>query len=198
MPNAPETDLRLLTRGTPLVTRDDAKAHLRVMGSQDDDYIDSLLAVASDHVADATNLQPEDAVYRLSVSHGGIVRPLHCVLPRRPLRSIVSIQADGVSVLAEDIEVVDANSRFPTVCVSKQVAKEWTVSFVAGHGGLDTAADLIQVSDPTPLPAQAGHVIKLLTAHWFEIREPLLLGSIRTKLDFTVDALLSTLKRTAL
>lgn len=194
MPSDTQTTLRLLSRAEPLVTLAEAKAHLRVVGTQDDEYINGLLHVASDHVAQATALQPEDAVYRLTASCGGSLSSLCVTVPRQPLRSIVSVAADGVQLQATDVDLVDARSRFPVV-MSSQRAKEWTLDFVAGHGGLDTASDLIPVADASPLPAQAGHVIKLLTAHWFEIREPLLLGSIRAKLDFTVDALLGMLTR---
>ena len=53
-----------------------------------------------------------------------------------------------------------------------------TVTFVAGHANAAAA------------PSQLKAAIKLLVAHWYENREPVVTGTIATDIQFTIESLL--------
>ena len=187
------TNLAIVSRAEPLLTLNDLKDHLRVVGVQDDNYIRDLTYVASDRVASLTNLQTEDVTFDLTVERDYMFS-LDVILPRHPLAGLVSVSADGVDLAVNEVHVFNARSRNPRVCSNLQ-ASSWVVRFRAGHGGQDGSLDLIPFTVTNKVPTQGLQAIRLLVAHWFEFREPILTGTILARIPDTVDALLNNIAK---
>lgn len=118
------------------------------------------------------------------------------VLPLPPLQSVTSISyvdADGQTqtLASSQYQVVNRRQR-PSFVVEAVNGSGWpgtedrpqavTVTFVAGYGA---AADV---------PAPIRQAILLLTAQWYEQRQPIAVGAIVNTLPFAVDALLEPLR----
>lgn len=184
-----------LTLKTPpaaaVVSVEEAKAHLRVDGADEDSYITALVAKATraaEQFCDRAFIS-QDWVLVLDAfpACGKMIK-----LPLPPLVSITKldyVDASGASrtLAPEDYQV---SKRSPAV-VAPAPGKSWpatqagrldavTIEFTAGYG--DDTADV-----PVPI----HHAILLLAAHWYENREPVNIGNIVNALPFTVDSLLA-------
>lgn len=153
------------------VTLDEAKAHLRVDGDAEDNFISSLIVAARKHFEEFTYRALITQTWRLSLA--GWPGQTFIELPKPPLQSVTSIvyrDQDGNSTTWDAGNYVVDSEREPGRVVLKY-NKGWPtgtlyavnpiqVTFEAGYG--DSGSDL-----PEPL----RHGLKLLIGHWFENRE---------------------------
>lgn len=168
-------------------TLQEVKTHARVVHTDEDVYIESLIASARSYAEMFTRRAIITQTWQLTLF--GFPRII--ILPNPPLQTVSSIQyvdQDGsTQTLSTDVYAVDTTVE-PGV-VSLKVNQSWpqtrediaavTVAYVAGYG--DTRTDV---------PASYRHAIKFLAAHWFELREPVVVGTIISKVPTSVESLL--------
>lgn len=174
---------------TEPVTLAEAKEHLRVDFAADDAYIAGLIAAAREQV---------ELVSRRALVTQTLELRLHCwpdgyslALPRSPVQSVTSITYTDYTGAAGTMTASDYllyTQTDPAIVVLKP-NKSWPsaslmpgpsicVRYVAGYGAA------------TAVPMRYRQACLLLIAHWYEQREPGLVGTIYTALPNAVDALL--------
>lgn len=161
------------------VTLGEARDHLRQQGHEEDGYIGGLLKLAREKVSIEARRQLGSATYRLDTGRfptGGEIE-----LERPPLQSATLKYYDTDNALQTlatseyDVDITTEPGR-----VLRAFSKTWPatydrpdavqVTFVAGYA---TAA---------LVPAIAKHAIKLTLSHYFENREPVVIGTIAAEL----------------
>lgn len=164
------------------VSLEEAKAHLRVTGTDDDAYIGALVSASTDAAQQLTGRQCEPATFALYLD-GFPCGPID--LPRPPLQSVASISyvaPDGTVTDLAAFEVDTATGRvLPAFGSSwpatRAVPSAVTVTFVAGYP-----------TGETPFALKAA--IQLLVGGLYETRESEVIGTIVTA-NKTVELLLS-------
>jgi len=173
---------------TEPVTVAEAKAHLRVDGSDEDALIASLILTSRLHIETALGLALVTQSWRLSLDEWPPRRAV--AVPLRPLQSVTAVRvrdASGIAaVLSPDTYQVDTASIPPRIA---PVGSGWPVpgralaaieiDVVAGYGA---AASTV--------PAPIRQALLLLVAHWFEHRDPIEIGSPETRIPSAVSDLL--------
>ena len=169
------------------MTTAEAKAHLRVDHTDDDTYIDTLIASARQHVEQVTG--------RILVNQTWVAKADRFTelfeLRHNPISSVSSItyvDVDGASQTATDsLYTVDTdhlparvylayNQSWPSTRSQRNAV---TITYVAGYGSASTNVDAALI-----------HAVKFLVGHWYENREPVVLGTISTNIPITVKRLL--------
>ena len=172
------------------ITTQEAKDHARVDIADDDDYINGLIASARWTFEDITNRALITQTWRLDLD--GWPEGNEIVIPRAPLQSVTSVaylDQDGNSnTWATSNYIVDADSTPGRVVLA--YGQSWPsgvlypvnpirITFVAGFGSAASA-----------IPDQMIHCLKLLIGHWYEVREPVIVGRQVMKVPFTVESLI--------
>ena len=171
------------------VTTAQAKTHARVDTSDDDTYIGTLITAARRYCEQYTRRTFVTTTYEWTLRS---LPAGELVVPRPPLQSVSSIKyidTDGNEQTwsSDDYQVSTAGV---VGRIKPAYSETWpsyrgydydavTVTFVAGYG--DAAADV---------PQEIVHAIKFLVAHWYEHREPVLVGTSITSIPLTVKNLL--------
>jgi uncharacterized phiE125 gp8 family phage protein len=180
------------------VTLAEARAHLRLDHNDEDGLLAGYLLAARQHIEGETRraLSQQTLQYRIDRDWptawiGGASRD-GIALPRAPLRSVVGIEyvdpvGDTQTLPASQYQVARANDSklegliLPAYGVTWPRVREQfeaiTVTFVAGYGG------------SLALPEPLRQAILLLTAHFYENREPVNVGNIVTEIPLTVASL---------
>ncbi len=173
--------------GVEPITLAEAKSHLRVDTTDDDTLITSLILGARHFIENYTGRQIIQATWVLK--RKGFFTELY--LPKAPLSSVSSIQyidGDGATqTLAASTYTVDADSNpgrivlaylqnWPTV---RDEIHNVTITFVSGYG---TAT--------TDVPEPIRQAMRLLVAHFYETREPYIIGTSAGAVPFAVESLL--------
>ena len=179
------------------LTLSEAKAHLRVDTTDEDTLISSLITAARIHIEMATGRALITQVWSLFLDAwpSGDAVPL----PLAPLVSVGAVrtydeQGVATALNAQDY-FVDTVSQVPRVVRVNgqiwsppgQVANGIEIAFTAGYGA--NASDV-----PEPL----RQAVRLLVAHWFETREPVVMGGQADTVPTTVDALVAPYRRVRL
>lgn len=183
--------LRLITAPSASpVSLAEAKAHLRVYGTDDDGLIAGLILAAVQLAEKQTNLLLATQTWELTLDRfpdvlgvaGGAIR-----LPRSPVQSITSITYIDAAGATQTVTAGDyaLDKDVSPAAVSTTYGKVWptprvqsnavTVRFVAGHAQI-----------PEPIRA----AILLLLGHLYENREAVIVGQAPAELPLGVDALL--------
>lgn len=149
------------------VSLEEAKDHLRVLGSDEDDYITALISVAREFVETITGRSLITQTWLVTFDSFCGTR---LYLPRPPVQSVTSVQyrdtTDGSLQTHSDslyeVNLVSEPSaiRFdelPNYDIEKENPIQ--VTFVSGYG--DAATDV---------PRNLVHAIKLLIGHWYTNR----------------------------
>ena len=173
----------------------EAKAHLRLTGTDDDDYLAALIAAARIQVEAATRrvlIEQTWRAYRDEWPSDGRV-----TLPLMPVRSIAEItlyDADGTpTVLAADRWSLDTASSPARLFLrgaapaSRRVFNGLEIDVVAGYGpsGLDV---------PQPLRL----AVMMLVARWYENREGVAYGVVPSSIADPFEALVAPFRVTRL
>lgn len=175
---------------TEPVTTAEAKTHLRVTDSNSDTYIDTLIATARLACERETNRAfiTQTWVLRLD-SFPDVIRLRKC--PVISVSSIAYVDSNGDSqTLSSSLYQVDTSTEpariipaygqtWPT---TRSQINAVTVTFTCGYGGASS------------VPVAIKHAIKLLISHWFEVREPVVMGTIVASLPMSVQYLLDPYK----
>jgi uncharacterized phiE125 gp8 family phage protein len=148
------------------VTLEEAKAHLRLDGEDDDAWLAEAIASARRHVESATRRVLIEQEWRLWLDawpEGGVLRVP--VVPLIAIDAVIVYDADGEpQVIDPETYVVDKTSaparlKFETPPAPGQALNGIEIDLTAGYG--DEAGDV-----PSPL----RHAIRMLVAHWYEYR----------------------------
>ena len=181
------------------VTTAEAKAHARIDHTDDDTYIDSLIATARSLVESrlGRSILTQTLVLRLDGFPRNVSpdfrRVTHdIVLPRPPVQSVSSIvytDTDGTSATLDSSKyVVDTNGPMPRVVPA--YGEVWPVT----QPGVPNTVSITYVAGWTSasvVPAPIKHAIKLLVSHWYENREHVVIGAMPKEISDTVTALLN-------
>jgi uncharacterized phiE125 gp8 family phage protein len=174
----------------------EAKAHLRIDSDHEDALIGALIVTARMYVERTLGL----ALITQSWSYyiDAWPRSYTVALPLAPLQAVSAIRlhgADGgettldtdsyaVDVLSQPARIV-LNGAVPAV--APRALNAFEVLLLAGHG-----------DGPGDVPQTLRHAIVLLVAHWFERREPVVLGAAAQEVPATVAGLLLPYRRVRL
>jgi uncharacterized phiE125 gp8 family phage protein len=170
------------------ISVNEAKAHLRVDGTAEDQLIASLILTSRLHIEAALGLALITQSWRLLMDKWPKTAEVR--LPLRPLQAIGEIKtydAAGLSnVVGVDRYVADgaanpgrivpANQGWPTPGRS---ANGIEIAFTAGYGNA-----------ATDVPAPIRQALLLLVAHWYEHRDPVEIGAPSVAIPAAVSRLL--------
>lgn len=171
------------------VTLTEAKAHLRVDGTDDDTLITVLIAAARQYYEDACRRMLITQTWRLSLD----CWPANSlIIPKMPLITVSAIaytdSAGATHTLSTDVYDVDTEAQPGRVTLAYN--QSWPsvelyplnpiqITFTAGYGA---AASVPEVDK---------QAIKLLVGHWYENREPVVTtGAAPKDIPMAVESLI--------
>lgn len=173
-----------------VLTTAEAKGHLRVDVSDDDAYIDGLVSATRIYFEDVVNRALITQTWRLNLEAWPDDDEI--LIPRAPLQSVTSVvykdQDGNATTWASSNYIVDSDSEPGRVVlayggmwpsVTLYPVNPIMITFVAGYG--DDASDV---------PAQMKQCLKLLIGHWYENREPVVIGHQPNNIPFTIESLI--------
>lgn len=182
--------VRTVAPSSTLLELADAKAHLRVRHSDEDAFIESLIAAAEAHLDGYTGVLGRALVTQeWSRSFDGFPACNSFRLPLGPLGDAVSISyydaAGDVQSFTDFHAVADAigpmvvltdGSQWPSTATRPDAV---TVTWTCGYGDVDD------------VPSAIIHAAKLLIGHWFANREAVNVGGDLSELPMAVNALIA-------
>src|SRR5688572_18004325 len=168
----------------------EAKAHCRIDGTAEDTLVASLLIAARMHIERSLNVALIEQSWSLFLDRWPD-RP-SLALPLAPVMSVDAVRLyspdDSSAVVDPDLFLLDGAGQRPRL--SRREAGPWPlpgrsvngieIAFTAGYGA---AADYV------PLPVRLA--LTLLVAHWYETREPVLVGEQPNAVPLSVASLIS-------
>ena len=171
------------------VTTAELREHLRIDIGDEDTLLAGLICAARSHAELVTRRQFVTATWRLDLDEF----PRDWLsIPRPPLVSVSSVVYEDTAGVSQTWSsanyLVHAGSqpgRIAPVYGQVWPTTRWRpgavqVTFVAGYGG------------PSAVPTRVKQIIRLLAAHWYEHREPVLVGAPLENLPFALEALLAS------
>jgi uncharacterized phiE125 gp8 family phage protein len=193
-PTASITPFRSLVRITPPavepVSLAFAKQHCRVDTEADDLYIQSLISVARQYVEDVLDITICTTVWEVKYD---LFPVWAIVLPRLPMldRAVTVTYRSGDGTYSQLSSATDfqVDASVLPGRIYPQWARSWpatrgdensvTVRYSAGYG-----------DDGQTAPPVVKHLILLLTAHWYDTRQPAVTGAPQS-VPHTFDTLLA-------
>jgi uncharacterized phiE125 gp8 family phage protein len=173
--------------GAEPVTREEAKAHARIDGTDEDARVDALIAAARADVENRTGrvlVTQSWRIVRDAVPRGGIVR-----LAPAPVQAVTAVTVfgdDGApQVVPADEYAVDVASSPGRLVLQRGLGwygrsvNGFEVDITCGYGG------------PEAVPAPLKHAVLMLVAYWFEVREAAAYGVIAGPVASRTAALLA-------
>jgi hypothetical protein len=207
-------DLSLFTRtvgpAVEPVTLAEAKAALRVDGSEEDAYINTAISVAREWAEEFTNRALHTQTWVATFDSGLLTKSRYfscpssnrlfsllpdsglVELPRPPLQSVTSvtyIDSDGaeqtLSTANYTVDILSAPGRiqFTDMPNIKAVLNALKITYVAGYG--DTAGTE---------PSRFKQAVLYMVNHFYENRLPVVQGPISSTVDMTAEWLLKDLR----
>ena len=171
------------------VTRQEVKDHLRIDSDLEDTHLDLLIKAARQHCENAIHRAFVTQTWRLKLDH--VPCGTTITFPNPPLLTVSSfayVDTSGSSTtwsstnytVAADADpgrlMLAYNASWPAVRTQPEAI---TITYTAGYGAASA------------VPQTLKHAVKMLVAHWYENREPVLTGSIVADMPMSVDALLA-------
>jgi len=172
----------------------DAKLHLRVDVSDDDDYIDALVSAARKRLEQEAGVALITQTLEMHLdafpADGGAITVLRP--PLQDVSSITYIDSNGdEQTWSSDDYRVDTkswpgritpayNEVYPT---TREITGAVTITFLAGYGAAGSA-----------VPQDLIHALKMLIGHWYENREDVITGTITSKVPKAFDWLIAPYK----
>jgi uncharacterized phiE125 gp8 family phage protein len=173
---------------TEPVTTAEAKVHCRVEGADSDEYLAQLVTDARRHVEDITGRALINQTWTAKAD-----RFDECFeLRHNPVSSVSSVtyvDTDGVTQTATGSLYTADTDHLPARVYlaygqswpsTRSQRKAVTITYVAGYGAAASA-----------VPGPLKHAIKFLVGHWFDNREPVVLGTSSTSIPLTVQRLIN-------
>jgi len=176
------------------VSFDEMADHLRLIDDTDEEYVTGLIAVAREYVESVTGRATMSATHRLVAPTWDDLRTTAERIPlfRTPLVSITSIKyyppatASQTTWSSANYSAITATSpgqvfipssvSLPDVEEERPDAIE--ILFIAGHSAVEN------------VPPMMRHAIKLMAAHLYETRQPIITGTIVAAMPFTLSSLI--------
>jgi uncharacterized phiE125 gp8 family phage protein len=171
----------LAAQASPL-TLEDAKAHLRVDGDDEDDLIDGCIAAAVDHVERFTGLVLTRRLVTETLWNWGDR------LNSWPVRGIVSVSYVDALYLEQDYDLTALRVNLAARPVRLGTNVRWPL--VYGHNAPITVVVDAGYLTSAEVPASVMQAIKLLVGHFFRNREAASVGVTVTEVPMAVDSLL--------
>lgn len=185
----------VLTSGPAVepVTVADAKAHLRIDASAEDVLLGSLLLTSRLHIEAALGLALINQTWMLVLDRwpgDGIVE-----IPIAPLQAITAVRvrdtAGTPSVVAPTSYLVDIASKPPRL-VWNNAAPPVPGRFA---NGIEIDLSVGFGANAASVPAPLKHAILMLTAHWYEHRDPVEIGSATARIPDAVHDLIQPFRK---
>lgn len=178
------------------VTVEEAKAHLRIDYEEEDTLLSSLITTSRLHIETALNLAL--ITQKWSWHFNKWPRSSVVELPIRPVQSIEAIRInteDGGEILLSPDEyvlestihsarLVSTNGTWPQPGIPRQGIE---IAFLAGFGEAGQA-----------VPSPIRQALLMLVSHWYENREPVVIGEVANRIPDMVSALLMPYRRVRL
>ena len=165
------------------VTLAEAKAHLRVDGTDEDSAITALIAAATDYIERYTGRSITTQTLRASFD--GFADAM--ALPRGPVQSVASVTyldtAGASQTVATDTYDTDLVSDTQWVLLAP--GQSWPATY-AGRN----AVQITYTTGYTTCPPAVRHALLLLMGDWYRVRENSVLGQI-VEMPHAVGALLA-------
>lgn len=172
------------------VSLDEAKLHCRVDGEAEDILIGSLILAARLHIERSLDVALVSQSWSLYLDQWP--DKTFVELPLSPLISVDAIRlyspTGSFVTLDPSLFVLDPVSRRPRL--ARHQGQSWPlpgrnvngieIAFTAGYGA---------AADDVPMPVRLA--IKMLVAHWYEAREPVLFGETTDPVPSTVAKLIA-------
>lgn len=169
------------------VTLTDARAHLRLDADDEDALVIALISVARSCLEAETRRAFITQRWTLLLdSWPG----LSVTLPLLPVQSVEEVRVAGEIV---DASIYNADCRGEVARLFLNKGRSWPhphsflsgieIDFTAGYGA------------PADVPAPICQAIRMLVAHWFETREPVVMGAPAIELPSTVARLIAPYRR---
>lgn len=182
--------VRTSAPAVPPVTLGDAKAHLRVGGTDEDTLIASLIGTAAAHIERGFGLAlitqgvkvirdawPATWLVELPVS------------PAQEVASVTTFDANGASAIFDPVNYFTDTASLPPRLVLHGAAP-WPKPGRRANG-IEIALTAGFGNAPADVPEPVRQAVLLLVAHWFEQREPVVLEDEPFEVPATVAALLA-------
>jgi uncharacterized phiE125 gp8 family phage protein len=182
----------ILTAGPSIepISLDEAKLHCRVDGDAEDMLISSLILAARLHIERCLDLALISQSWSLYLDRWPGAAFVE--LPLAPLITVDAVRlyspTDTYVTLDPNLFIVDAASRRPRL--ARQDGQSWPlpgrsvngieIAFTAGYG---------ETADDVPMPVRQA--LKMLVAHWYEVREPVLFGETADPVPSSVASLIA-------
>lgn len=181
------------------VTLTDAKTHLRVTATDEDDYIQTLISAAR---ATLENIMNRAIIEQTWTAYFDLFPPegVALVLPMPNLISVTSIQYYDESDVLQTWDSADytvdtdsfqgrvypvRNACYPSARLyPKSVIVVYKAGFMNTQGS--SPPDL---ADNVPTPIKQAILITL--AHWYEVREPVIVGTNVAEVPFSAQSLIA-------
>jgi uncharacterized phiE125 gp8 family phage protein len=168
----------------------EAKAHCRVDGTAEDTLVASLAVAARMHIERSLNVALIEQGWSLYLD--AWPERAWVDLPLAPIASLDAVRlydvADTPATLDDALFLLDGAGRRPRLV--RREAGSWPlpgrsvngieIAFTAGYGA---------TPDDVPMPLRLA--IKMLVAHWYECREPVLPGDAASAVPMSVASLIS-------
>lgn len=172
---------------TEPVSTAEAKTHLRITHSDDDTYIDTLIKAARLYC----ERQTRRAFITQTWDDARTCFDHEIELTPGPLVSVTHIKyydSNGtLQTLSTDVYEVNT-----TDCIGRVELKynqTWPTIRTGLYNGVQIRY-VVGYGAATDVPANIRHAIKLLVSHWYEAREPIVIGASVVNVPLSVEALL--------
>ncbi len=185
----------VLTSGPAVepVSVSEAKAHLRIDGSSEDVLISSLILTSRLHVEAALGLALINQTWMLVLdrwpSDGSVDIPI------APLTAVTAVRvknsAGVATVVPATSYLVDIASKPPRLVWNN--ASPLTPGRIANGIEIDLSAGF--GASAASVPAPLKHAVLMLTAHWYEHRDPVEIGSTAARIPDAVSDLIQPFRK---
>lgn len=168
------------------ITLSEAKTHLRVTATDEDDYISSLVSAARLVAEGRTGLRLFTQTVVISLDdfpcYNDIIK-----LAVAPVQSITSVEYYDTDDANQTLGASTYWSDLTSVPARVQVKESWP-STISRIGNVRITA-VVGWTDVANIPASVKHAMKLLVGHWYENREESISGTIITNIPEGINSL---------
>lgn len=175
------------------VTVSEAKAHLRIDGASEDVLIASLILTSRLHVEAALGLALIDQTWMLVLDRWPVDGSVE--IPIAPLQAVTAVRvrdAAGVASVAPPTSyLVDIASKPPRLVWNN------TAPVTPGQAvnGIEIDLSVGFGATASSVPAPLKHAVLMLTAHWYEHRDPVEIGSTAARIPDAVSDLIQPFRK---
>lgn len=187
----------VLTSGPAIepVTIAEAKAHLRIDDASEDVLLSSLLLTSRLHVEAALGLALINQTWMLVLDRWPADGSIE--IPIAPLQAVTAVRVRNANANGT-ASVIPATSYLVDI-VSKPPRLVWNSGAPALPGRLANGIEIdlaVGFGDSAQsVPAPLKHAILMLTAHWYEHRDPVEIGSVAARIPEAVSDLIQPFRK---